>query len=64
MDHHNIIYRSDIINLINDAREANASKSDFERTLLDLVYSKLEDILRKVPDADISCPHCGKPLSE
>lgn len=64
MDQHNIIYRSDIINLINDAREANASKPDLERALLDLVYSKLEDILHKVPDASISCPHCGKSLSE
>lgn len=64
MDRHNIIYRSDIINMINDAREANENRPELEHAILDLVYAKLEELVRKVPDADIVCPHCGKTLVE
>ena len=64
MDLHNIIYRSDIVNMINDAREASQNKPELEHALLELIYTKLEELVRKVPDAGIVCPHCGKTLAE
>lgn len=64
MNRHNIILRSDIINLINDAREENSKKSELERNILDLIYNKLDEIVQQVPAADIACPHCGEILSD
>lgn len=64
MDYNNIIYRSDLINMINDAREAYASCAPHEREFLDMIYSKLEDFVCKAPAAAFPCPYCGEPIQK